>query len=72
MADLLEQHPDAWQGSFNAACLEARLGNQDLALEHFERALELEPEKAREFAKTDSDFDSIRDDPRFVALLETS
>jgi quercetin dioxygenase-like cupin family protein len=72
MADLLEQHPDAWQGFFNASCLEARLGNQDLALEHFERALELEPEKAREFAKTDSDFDSIRDDPRFVELLETS
>jgi quercetin dioxygenase-like cupin family protein len=72
MADLLEQHPDAWQGFFNAACLEARLGSQDLALEHFERALDLEPEKAREFAKTDSDFDSIRDDPRFVELLETS
>jgi quercetin dioxygenase-like cupin family protein len=72
MADLLEQHPDAWQGFFNAACLEARLGNQDLALEHFERALDLEPEKAREFAKTDSDFDSIRGDPRFVELLETS
>jgi quercetin dioxygenase-like cupin family protein len=72
MANLLEQHPDAWQGFFNAACLEARLGDQDRALEHFERAVELEPEKAREFAKTDSDFDSIRDDPRFVALLETS
>ncbi len=72
MADLLDQHPDAWQGFFNAACLEARLGDRDRALEHFQRAVELEPEKAREFAKTDSDFDSIRDDPRFVALLETS
>jgi quercetin dioxygenase-like cupin family protein len=72
MADLVEQHPDAWEGFFNAACLEARLGDQDRALEHFERAVELEPEKAREFAKSDSDFDSIRDDPRFVALLETS
>ena len=72
MADLVEQHPDAWQGFFNAACLEARLGDRDRALEHFQRAIELEPEKAREFAKTDSDFDSIRDDPRFVALLETS
>jgi len=71
MADLVEQNPDAWQGFFNAACLEARLGDRDRAMEHFERALELEPEKAREFAKTDSDFDSIRDDPRFVALLET-
>jgi quercetin dioxygenase-like cupin family protein len=72
MADLVEQNPDAWQGFFNAACLEARLGDRDRAMEHFERALELEPEKAREFAKTDSDFDSIRDDPRFTALLETS
>jgi quercetin dioxygenase-like cupin family protein len=72
MADLVEQNPDAWQGFFNAACLEARLGDRDRAMEHFERALELEPEKAREFAKTDSDLDSIRDDPRFVALLETS
>ncbi len=72
MADLIEQHPDAWQGFFNAACLEARLGDRDRAVEHFERAVELEPQKAREFAKTDSDFDSIRDDPRFVALLETS
>ncbi len=72
MTDLVEQHPDAWQGFFNAACLEARLGDRDRALEHFERAIELEPEKAREFARTDSDFDSIRDDPRFVTLLETS
>jgi quercetin dioxygenase-like cupin family protein len=72
MADLVEQNPDAWQGFFNVACLEARLGDRDRALEHFQRAIELEPEKAREFAKTDSDFDSIRDDPRFVALLETS
>ena len=72
MADLVEQNPDAWQGFFNAACLEARLGDRDRAMEHFERALQLEPEKVREFAKTDSDFDSIRDDPRFMALLETS
>jgi len=72
MAELVEQNPDAWQGFFNAACLEARLGDRDRAMEHFERALQLEPEKVREFAKTDSDFDSIRDDPRFMALLETS
>ena len=72
MADLVEQNPDAWQGFFNAACLEARLGDRDRAMEHFGRAVELEPEKAREFAKTDSDFDSIRDDPRFMTLLETS
>jgi len=71
-ANLLEQNPHAWQGFFNAACLEARLGDKERALEHFERAVELDPEKAREFAETDSDFDSIRDDPRFVTLLQSS
>jgi quercetin dioxygenase-like cupin family protein len=71
-AELLDKNPDAWQGFFNAACLEARLGDRERAFEYLERAIELEPERAREFAKTDSDFDSIRDDPRFVALLEAS
>jgi quercetin dioxygenase-like cupin family protein len=68
-AQALESHPDAWQGFFNAACLEARVGDPDRAFEHLERAVELEPEKAREFAKTDSDFDSIRDEPRFASLI---
>jgi quercetin dioxygenase-like cupin family protein len=69
MAQALEQHPDAWQGHFNAACLEARFGDRDRAVEHLERAVALEPKKARELAKTDSDFDSIRDDPRFSSLV---
>ena len=69
MAQTLAQHPDAWQGYFNAACLEARLGDRERALEHFERAIELEPDRAREYAKTDSDFDSIRADPRFVSMV---
>jgi quercetin dioxygenase-like cupin family protein len=68
-SELLEKHPDAWQGFFNAACLEARLGDRDRAFEHLERAIELEPEQARKFAQTDSDFDSIRDDPRFASAV---
>jgi quercetin dioxygenase-like cupin family protein len=68
-AQALKSHPDAWQGFFNAACLEARVGDPDRAFEHLERAVELEPEKAREFAKTDSDFNSIRKEPRFVSLI---
>ena len=69
LQQLLDEHPDAWQGFFNAACLEARVGDKEKAIDFFERAVELEPEKAREFAKTDSDFDSIRDDPRFVSAV---
>jgi quercetin dioxygenase-like cupin family protein len=66
---LIKGHPDAWQGFYNAACLEARVGDKEQALEHFSRAVELEPEKAREFARTDSDFDSIRGEPRFASLV---
>ena len=68
MAQTLEKNPDAWQGFFNAGCLEARVGDRERALDYVERAVELEP-KAREFAKTDSDFDLIRDNPRFVAAV---
>jgi quercetin dioxygenase-like cupin family protein len=69
MNQALEKHPDSWQGYFNAACLEARLGDRERAFEYLERAVALEPEQAREFARTDSDFDSIRDDSRFSALV---
>jgi quercetin dioxygenase-like cupin family protein len=69
LKQLLDEHPDAWQGYYNAACLEARVGDKEQALEYFERAAELEPEKVRQFAETDSDFDSIRADPRFVSAV---
>ena len=67
--ELLDAHPEAWQGFFNAACIEARLGDRERAFAQLERAIELEPEEARKFAKSDSDFDSIRDDPRFVSAV---
>jgi quercetin dioxygenase-like cupin family protein len=66
--ELLEKHPDAWQGLFNAACFEARFGDRERALEHLKRAVEMEPE-ARDYAQKDSDFDSIRDDDRFKSLV---
>ena len=67
-AELIENHPDAWQGLFNAACFEARFGDHEHAFEYLGRALELEP-SAREYAEKDSDFDSIRDDERFRSLV---
>jgi mannose-6-phosphate isomerase-like protein (cupin superfamily) len=60
--------PDAWQGYFNLACIEARLGNRDEALRQLERAAELEPERVPKAAAEDEDFDSIRDDQRFLAI----
>jgi len=64
MARALEKHPDNYNVLYNLACSEARAGEVDAALEHLNRAVELEP-RAREWAQADEDFDSIREDPRF-------
>jgi mannose-6-phosphate isomerase-like protein (cupin superfamily) len=64
MQKLLEENPDAWQGHYNAACLEALERNRDAALAHLNRAIELDP-KAKEWAAEDEDFNWLRDDPDF-------
>jgi quercetin dioxygenase-like cupin family protein len=59
--------PDAWQGHYNYACFEAREGNPDPAIERLRTAVELHPQAA-ELARKDEDFDSLRDDERFLAV----
>ena len=66
MATVLAAHPEAWQGHYNAACLEALTKNRDAAIEHLRRAIELDPQ-AKDYAAKDSDFDWLRDDPEFPA-----
>ena len=61
-------YPDAWQGPYNIACAEARLGNSDAALEQLERAVKRDAEAVERYAPEDSDFAALRDDPRFLAL----
>ncbi|HEX6681014.1 MAG TPA: cupin domain-containing protein [Gaiellaceae bacterium] len=68
MAAALEERPDDWQGHFNAACLEARAGDPELAFDYLKRSIELDP-AAREYAEKDPDFDSIRNDERYISLV---
>lgn len=62
--DALEQYEDRGTLFYNLACAEAQLGEHDAALEHLAAAIEERPDLA-ENAKTDSDLDPIRSDPRF-------
>ena len=64
----ISAYPDAWQGYYNFACLEARLGNNEAALDLLERAAELNPEWVAKGAAEDEDLIPLRDDPRFSAL----
>jgi len=64
----IEQNPDAWQGYYNLACVEARLGNTDAALVQLETAAKIDSEAVGKWARDDSDFDPLREDERFLAI----
>jgi tetratricopeptide (TPR) repeat protein len=53
---------------YNLACCESMAGRTSDAVTHLRRAVELS-ERAREYAKDDSDLDPIRDEPAFKELL---
>lgn len=64
-------HPEAGIVLYNTACLEAIVGEPEAALEHLRRSIELE-ERFRELARTDEDFQSMRDRPEFRKLVEAA
>src|SRR5690242_7756972 len=64
----LEAYPDAWQGYYNLACAEARLGNRDEAIDNLRRAAELDQAVVTKYALEDEDFASLKDDPDFLAI----
>jgi tetratricopeptide (TPR) repeat protein len=66
---VVDEHPNAGIVLYNLACAEVLAGEPAPAYEHLRRAVELE-ERFRELARRDSDFDPIRDDPRFKNLVE--
>jgi hypothetical protein len=61
--------PGSWHARYILACFEALTGNRESALENLERAAELAPERVPKAAAEDEDFDSVRDDPRFLEIV---
>jgi hypothetical protein len=65
---LVEANPDDSRLLYNVACCESLAGRTDDAIEHLRRAIEVD-EQMRELATGDSDFDPIRAEPGFRALV---
>jgi tetratricopeptide (TPR) repeat protein len=68
LAEVHREDPDDAGVLYNLACAESRLRRVDDALGHLEQSVAGQ-ERFREAAKTDPDFDPIRDDPRFTQLV---
>ncbi len=66
----IEVKSSAPNAYYNKACAYSLQNNLEPALENLQKAIQLNPEKYRDMAKTDSDFDNIRHDPRFQALIQ--
>jgi tetratricopeptide (TPR) repeat protein len=65
---LLVENPDDGGALYNLACVKSLSGRSGEAIEHLRRSIELE-ERFRELARTDGDFDPIRDEPAFKELV---
>ena len=68
LVEAVEYYGDEPGLHYNLACADARLGDRDSAFEHLRIALDGSPRLA-EFARTDSDLESIQGDPRFAELV---
>jgi tetratricopeptide (TPR) repeat protein len=66
---LVEAHPQYAGLLYNLACCESLAGRTADALEHLGLAID-RSEPSRSYAQDDSDFDPIRDEPAFKALME--
>ena len=68
--ELIEANPDYAGLLYNVACAESLAGRKADAIAHLRRSLELSRSgRFREFAKSDSDLDPLRDEPEFKELL---
>ena len=66
--ELVAAHPEYAGPLYNLACCESLAGRTSDALKHLRQAIDLS-EQFRSYAKGDSDFDPIRDEPAFKELV---
>jgi tetratricopeptide (TPR) repeat protein len=68
LGEVVEAHPQYPELLYNLACCESLAGRKTDAVDHLRRAID-RSEHVREYAKDDSDFDRIRDEPAFKELI---
>jgi len=65
----INQDPKQESGYYGKACCYALQGEIRQAIDNLQKAIDIAPRRSRREAKQNPDFDSIRDDERFRALM---
>ena len=65
----IEINPTHANAYYNRACAQAFQGDFDRAISDLAEAIRLEPDEYRRLAATDSDFELLRQDSRFLRML---
>ncbi len=63
-------NPNKQEAYYNKACAYALQNNLELAIENLQKAIKVVPQKYKQLAKTDSDFDKLRKDKQFQELIQ--
>jgi tetratricopeptide (TPR) repeat protein len=67
----IKQNPKHESGYYGKACCYALQGEIGQAIDNLQKAIDIAPRLSRSEAKYNPDFDSIRDDERFRALMQS-
>ncbi len=68
LTELIDKNPNASRAIYNRACYKALLNQSSEAIADLKRAIQIDPFYAP-YAQKDPDFDSLRSDPEFLALV---
>lgn len=69
---IYSSHPKIYQILVGQSASLVWLGNSELALENLKKAVRLNPEQSQILIKNSPSFDSLRNDERFISLMESS
>ncbi|UNU27082.1 TPR end-of-group domain-containing protein [Microcoleus vaginatus] len=69
---VIRKHPEKEEGYYGKACCYARQGDTEQAIAALQRAIEIAPRRCCREARSNPDFDSLRNDEQFISLVGES
>jgi len=69
---LIRKHPEKEEGYYGKACCYARQGDTEQAIAALQKAIQIAPRRCSREARSNPDFDSLRNDQQFISLVGES